>query len=79
MGQMEEIEFRVFADGRIEETVRGVKGEQCLSITQDINSMLGDVTATKPTEEMFEEKIKIEQTVENKQESGGSWKDDSTW
>eukprot|EP00168_Porphyra_purpurea_P007060 TRINITY_DN18715_c0_g1_i1.p4 TRINITY_DN18715_c0_g1~~TRINITY_DN18715_c0_g1_i1.p4 ORF type:complete len:109 (-),score=27.66 TRINITY_DN18715_c0_g1_i1:134-460(-) len=35
-GQMEEIEFIIHADGRVEETVRGVKGRACNELTDAV-------------------------------------------
>jgi hypothetical protein len=77
-GNMEQIEFKIFPDGRIEETVRGVKGGDCHKITEDINKNLGKVVDTKPTEEMFEQEITIANNVEvNNNDSG--WEGSSSW
>mmetsp|Transcript_14292 Transcript_14292/g.18032 ORF Transcript_14292/g.18032 Transcript_14292/m.18032 type:complete len:119 (+) Transcript_14292:163-519(+) len=78
MSGMEQIEFKIFPDGRIEELVKGVKGEQCVSVTEELNEMLGEVVDQQKTEEFFEEEIKIQQTVENKGTTGG-WQDSTTW
>jgi len=48
--------------GRVEEVVRGVKGEACLEVTAAINEALGEVIATKPTEEMYEQEVEVDQT-----------------
>jgi hypothetical protein len=80
-GNIEQIEFKIYPDGRIEETVRGVKGGNCEKITEDINKVLGRTVTSKPTEEMFEETITIEQTVSTKSNSDGdgSWDGASSW
>jgi hypothetical protein len=80
-GSIEQIEFKIYPDGRIEETVRGVKGGNCQKITEEINKVLGKTVDSKPTEEMFEEKINIEQTVSTKTSSNGdnSWDGASSW
>eukprot|EP00559_Dactyliosolen_fragilissimus_P008713 CAMPEP_0184854972 /NCGR_PEP_ID=MMETSP0580-20130426/331_1 /TAXON_ID=1118495 /ORGANISM="Dactyliosolen fragilissimus" /LENGTH=153 /DNA_ID=CAMNT_0027349365 /DNA_START=58 /DNA_END=519 /DNA_ORIENTATION=+ len=79
-GNMEEIEFRIYPDGRIEEKVRGVKGGNCHKVTEEINKNLGKVVDTKPTEEMYEQELVIDQIVEVKAEEGGSdWDGSSTW
>ena len=57
MGGIERIEFKILPDGRVEERVFGVKGEECLKITESIHEKLGEVVATNPTEEMVEEKV----------------------
>lgn len=78
-GGLEQIEFKIFPDGRIEETVRGIKGGECHSVTKEINESLGRVVDTKPTEEMYEQEIVIDQTIEiqNGQDSG--WEGSSSW
>lgn len=59
---MEQIEFVIFPDGRVEEKVTGVKGKNCQEITSEIEEKLGKVTYTQPTSEMFEEEIKLTTT-----------------
>jgi len=75
-GGIEEIEFRIYPDGRITEVVRGVKGNNCQSVTESINKALGNVVDSQPTEEMFEEEVMVEQTLENKD---GGWEGASSW
>eukprot|EP00591_Stephanopyxis_turris_P002672 CAMPEP_0195520530 /NCGR_PEP_ID=MMETSP0794_2-20130614/17109_1 /TAXON_ID=515487 /ORGANISM="Stephanopyxis turris, Strain CCMP 815" /LENGTH=127 /DNA_ID=CAMNT_0040649911 /DNA_START=119 /DNA_END=502 /DNA_ORIENTATION=- len=73
---IEQIEFKIFPDGRIEETVRGVKGDNCHKITDEINQALGEVVATSPTEEMYENEVVVAQTLEVQDGgsgSGGDW------
>lgn len=79
-GNLEQIEFKIFPDGRIEETVRGIKGGNCHKVTEEINQNLGKVVDSKPTEEMYEQEIVIEQTVELKNgDSSGGWDGASSW
>lgn len=83
-GNLEQIEFKIFPDGRIEETVRGIKGGNCHKVTEEINQSLGKVVDSKPTEEMYEQEIVIEQTVSIQNEdgsgsSGGGWDGASSW
>ena len=33
----------------------GVKGEQCLKVTEEINNKLGEVIISQPTEEMVQQ------------------------
>mmetsp|Transcript_7176 Transcript_7176/g.11271 ORF Transcript_7176/g.11271 Transcript_7176/m.11271 type:complete len:130 (-) Transcript_7176:794-1183(-) len=77
-GGMEEIEFRIYPDGRVTEVVRGVKGENCEKITEAINNQLGNVVASQPTEEMFEQEVVIDQTIQEK-DGGGGWEGSSSW
>ena len=81
-GRLERIEFKIYPDGRVEEKVLGVKGESCLEITKEINEKLGNVISTTPTEEMYEEEVKIDQTLYNSNtdgDSGASWEGSSSW
>ena len=63
VGNIERIEFKIFPDGRVEETVRGVKGGNCHKVTDKINEQLGKVLDSAPTEEMYEQDLTIDQTL----------------
>lgn len=81
-GRLERVEFKIFPDGRVEEKVVGVKGQSCLEITREINEKLGNVISTTPTEEMYEEEIKLDQTLINSETEGGGgdgWEGSSSW
>uniref|UniRef100_A0A7R9WN70 Uncharacterized protein n=1 Tax=Craspedostauros australis TaxID=1486917 RepID=A0A7R9WN70_9STRA len=83
IGGLEQIEFKIFPDGRVEEVVRGVKGGDCHKVTEKINNMLGKVVETKPTEEMYEQKLVVDQTltesVDSNSDGNGGWDGQSTW
>ena len=76
-GGIEQIEFKIYPDGRVEETVRGIKGGNCHKVTEHINKALGKVVDTRPTEEMFEQEVEVENTLYNRESS--SWEDSSSW
>ena len=80
-GRLERIEFKIFPDGRVEEKVQGVQGEACLEVTRQINEKLGNVISTTPTEEMYQEEVKLDQTLinGNTEGSGDSWEGSSSW
>jgi hypothetical protein len=81
-GNVEQIEFKIFPDGRVEETVRGIKGNNCHQVTESINEALGEVVASQPTEEMYEQELVVDQTVQNTNSAGDSssgWEGSSTW
>lgn len=63
VGSIEQIEFKIYPDGRVEETVRGIKGGSCEKVTEKINEQLGKVVTSNPTEEMFEQEIVTDQTL----------------
>lgn len=64
-----------------EETVIGVKGTDCQKITEELNNAIGKVTDSKPTAEMFEEKITISETVsvKNSDSTSSDWNGASSW
>ena len=73
----QELEFVIHPDGRVEERVRGVKGIECQSLTEEFNKQLGEVYESKPTQEMFEQKIEI--SVEAEATVSESWSGSGTW
>ena len=80
-GNIEQIEFKIFPDGRIEETVRGIKGGNCHKVTEEINQQLGKVVDSKPTEEMYEQEVVIDETISIQNDRSGSdgWEGSSDW
>jgi len=68
------LEFIIHADGRVEELVRGIKGSDCQQITDKINKALGEVYESKPTQEMFEQKVELSVEEDNYNSvSDSSW------
>lgn len=63
MGGEQRIQFKIYPDGRVEETVLGVKGEECLKVTEEINEKLGKVISTENTTEMLEQPLNTENRV----------------
>ena len=58
----------------------GIKGSDCIKLTEEVNAQLGEVISTQPTEEMFEQEITIDQTVSNVENTGNSdWDGASSW
>jgi hypothetical protein len=79
-GGIEQIEYKIFPDGRIEETVRGIKGNNCHKVTDQISAKLGEVVSTTPTEEMYEQEVVLDQTIKQTEGgSGDSWEGGSSW
>ena len=80
--EMQELEFIIYPDGRVEERVLGVKGADCQKLTLKIEQELGEVYHTEATTEMFEQPVvvEVEEGVENKLDTGssGGWSG-STW
>jgi len=77
---IEEIVFKIYDDGRIEETVRGVRGNDCHKITARVNEELGKEAHTQPTEEMFQEKVQIAQKINLKNGNAETdWEGSTSW
>jgi Protein of unknown function (DUF2997) len=77
-GSIEQIEFKIYPDGRVEELVRGVKGNNCHKITEKINEQLGEVVGTQPTEELYEQELQATNTLYNTNSMDEDWQS-STW
>jgi uncharacterized membrane protein len=78
-GSIEQIEFKIYPDGRVEELVRGIKGNNCHKITEKINEQLGEVIASRPTEEMYEQEVQVSQTLYNTDSSSNNSDWSSSW
>lgn len=75
-GHIEQIEFKIYPDGRVEETVRGIKGGNCHKVTEEINKHLGEVVASAPTEEMFEQEVVVNEQIRL---TDSDWNGSSSW
>ena len=69
--RLQELEFIIYADGRVEERVLGVKGADCQALTLEINKALGEVYETEATSEMYEQKLEL--NVEEEESNTVSW------
>jgi hypothetical protein len=54
---METLEFIIYPDGRVKETVTGIIGKSCQEVTEAIEAQLGKVVSQEVTSEYFAEKI----------------------
>ncbi|PSR17969.1 hypothetical protein C8255_09800 [filamentous cyanobacterium CCP3] len=50
---METLEFIIYPDGRVKETVTGIVGASCAEVTAAIEAQLGIVLAQQTTSEFF--------------------------
>ena len=64
----ETLEFTIYPDGRVVETVKGIKGTECTKLTEQLEDKLGTVTHREDTDERY-------QTVQEKmiQQQWDSW------
>lgn len=60
---METLEFVIFPDGRVKETVTGIVGASCAEVTAAIESQLGQVISCQPTSEFFAQAAALQQTA----------------
>ena len=50
---METLEFIIYPDGRVKETVTGIVGASCQEVTAAIEAQLGVVVDQKPTSDYY--------------------------
>lgn len=50
---METLEFIIYPDGRVKETVTGIVGASCAEVTAAVEAQLGAVVAQQTTSEYF--------------------------
>lgn len=54
---METLEFIIYPDGRVKETVTGIVGSSCQEVTAAIEEQLGVVIDQKPTSDYYAQKL----------------------
>tara|TARA_R100001594_G_scaffold60501_1_gene94408 strand:- start:370 stop:579 length:210 start_codon:yes stop_codon:yes gene_type:complete len=54
MSKQEKIKYIIRQDGSVTEEVIGVKGTQCLDLTEKIENRLGDIEWRKETDEFYQ-------------------------
>ena len=54
---METLEFIIYPDGRVKETVTGIVGSSCQEVTAAIEAQLGVVINQKPTSDFYAQDI----------------------
>ena len=54
MSKQEKIKYIIRQDGSVTEEVIGVKGAQCLDLTEKIENRLGDIEWRKETDEFYQ-------------------------
>lgn len=50
---METLEFIIYPDGRVKETVTGIVGASCAEVTAAVEAKLGLLVSQEPTAEQF--------------------------
>jgi hypothetical protein len=54
---METLEFIIFPDGRVQETVTGIVGSSCQEVTAAIEAQLGKVVSVEKTSEHYAQTV----------------------
>lgn len=54
---METLEFIIYPDGRVKETVTGIVGSSCQEVTAAIEKELGTVLSTETTSDYFAQTV----------------------
>ena len=68
---METLEFIIYPDGRVKETVTGIVGSSCQEVTAEIEKQLGIVIDQKQTAEYYAQQI--QSTTVATQSSYSNW------
>ncbi|MEA5581534.1 DUF2997 domain-containing protein [Nodularia harveyana UHCC-0300] len=69
---METLEFIIYPDGRVQETVTGIVGNSCAEVTAAIEAQLGLVLSHEPTSEFFANQVE-QSSVVNTQATYSDW------
>ena len=69
---METLEFIIYPDGRVKETVTGIVGASCQEVTAAIEAQLGVVVDQKTTSDYYNHNVTRSATVAS-QSSYSSW------
>jgi hypothetical protein len=64
---MKEIKLKVMPDGEVKIEVRGVKGDECLKLTEFLENQLGLVVKREKTPEYYQAQDKVVTKVNNKE------------
>jgi hypothetical protein len=62
---METLEFIIYPDGRVKETVTGIVGSSCQEVTAAIEEQLGVVISQSPTSDYYAQTVYQSEKVAN--------------
>jgi Holliday junction resolvasome RuvABC endonuclease subunit len=60
---METLEFIIYPDGRVKETVTGIVGASCQEVTAAIEQQLGVVIDQKPTSDYYAQQAQSDTVI----------------
>ncbi len=70
---METLEFIIYPDGRVKETVTGIVGSSCQEVTAAIEAQLGVVINQKPTSDYYAQKTTNQSAAVATQSNYSDW------
>lgn len=70
---METLEFIIYPDGRVKETVTGIVGSSCQEVTAAIEAQLGVVVDQKTTSDYYNQNQATQSATVASQSSYSSW------
>ncbi len=69
---LETLEFIIYPDGRVKETVTGIVGSSCQEVTAAIEAELGVVISQEPSSEYYAQQT-MQSTKINNQSAFSDW------
>ena len=70
---VETLEFVIYPDGRVKETVTGIVGASCQEVTAAIEEQLGVVISQQPTGEYYSQQQVNQSTKADRQNAFSEW------
>lgn len=62
---MQELEITIDNEGRVLVHVNGVKGEECLSLTKNLENAVGDVQERSFSSDYYEQPVTVSPSLKN--------------
>merc|ERR1712091_561724 len=62
-GETVRVKFRIYPDGRVEETVSGIRGSDCTKVTEELNEKLGHlraVASSNPADRLLDAAVGVD-------------------
>jgi hypothetical protein len=66
--EMQELEITIDKNGRVQVAVRGVHGEGCLTLTENLEKAIGTVEEREYTPEYYEQPVEAREYQHRRQE-----------
>jgi hypothetical protein len=70
---METLEFIIYPDGRVQETVTGIVGASCAEVTAALEAKLGLVLSQENTSEFFAQPLQQSESISTQANNYSQW------